>query len=69
MIPGTVVVDFNFRFCTESTPEGLQQRGCEQRGNATVQAGTDADLAWTVGGLPFLTRPGTLVDAVRGHNR
>jgi succinyl-diaminopimelate desuccinylase len=31
-----------------------------------LQAGTDFDLAWTVGGLPFLTRPDTLVDAVRG---
>ena len=27
--------------------------------------GVDFDLAWTVGGLPFLTRPGELVDAVR----
>ena len=26
VIPGQVVIDFNFRFCTESTPEGLQQR-------------------------------------------
>jgi succinyl-diaminopimelate desuccinylase len=26
VIPGAVVIDFNFRFCTESTPEGLQQR-------------------------------------------
>ena len=25
VIPGEVVVDFNFRFCTESTPESLQQ--------------------------------------------
>ena len=24
VIPGTMVVDFNFRFSTESTPEGLQ---------------------------------------------
>ena len=61
VIPGTVVVDFNFRFCTESTPEGLQQR---------VQAilakhGVEFDLAWTVGGLPFLTTPGTLVVAVQ----
>ena len=26
--------------------------------------GLDYELAWTVGGLPFLTPPGTLVDAV-----
>jgi succinyl-diaminopimelate desuccinylase len=60
VIPGSVVVDFNFRFSTESTPESLQQR---------LQAVLDHhdlayDLTWTLGGLPFLTTPGTLVDAV-----
>lgn len=60
VIPGTVVVDFNFRFSTESTPETLQQR---------LQAVLDRhelayDLTWTLGGMPFLTTPGTLVDAV-----
>jgi len=60
VIPGTVVVDFNFRFGTESTPESLQNR---------LQAvldkhGLDYELAWTLGGRPFLTTPGTLVDAV-----
>jgi succinyl-diaminopimelate desuccinylase len=60
VIPGALVVDFNFRFCTESTPEQLQAR---------VQAvlerhGLSFDLSWTIGGLPFLTTPGTLVDAV-----
>jgi len=66
VIPGTVVVDFNFRFSTESTPEGLQQRVADALQRHGLQASTDYDLAWTVGGLPFLTRPGTLVDAVRG---
>ncbi len=65
VIPGTVVVDFNFRFSTESTAEGLQQRVAGILARHGLQAGTDYDLAWTVGGLPFLTRPGTLVDAVR----
>lgn len=65
VIPGTVVIDFNFRFCTESTPEGLQQRVADILARHGLQAGTDYDLAWTVGGLPFLTTPGTLVDAVR----
>ena len=65
VIPGTVVVDFNFRFSTESTAEGLQQRVAGILSRHGLQAGTDYDLAWTVGGLPFLTRPGTLVDAVR----
>ena len=61
VIPGAVVVDFNFRFCTESTPEGLQQRVH----TILDRHGLEYDLAWTIGGLPFLTRPGALVHAVR----
>lgn len=61
VIPGAVVVDFNFRFCTESTPESLQQRLSAVLDRHEL----DYELAWTVGGLPFLTTPGTLVNAVR----
>jgi succinyl-diaminopimelate desuccinylase len=65
IIPGEVVVDFNFRFCTESTPESLQQR---------LQAvldrhGLDYELKWTLGGRPFLTTPGALVGAVQAAIR
>jgi len=69
VIPGTVVIDFNFRFCTESTPEGLQQRVLDILARHGLHPGTDHDLAWTVGGLPFLTTPGTLVEAVRAAIR
>jgi succinyl-diaminopimelate desuccinylase len=69
VIPGTVVVDFNFRFSTESTAEGLQQRVADLLARHGWKAGEDYDLAWTVGGHPFLTRPGTLVDAVRSAIR
>ena len=62
VIPGEVVIDFNFRFCTESTPESLQSRLCA----VLDQHGLTYDLVWTIGGLPFLTPLGTLVDAVRG---
>ncbi|MBA4266084.1 MAG: succinyl-diaminopimelate desuccinylase [Comamonadaceae bacterium] len=65
VIPGTVVIDFNFRFCTESTPEDLQQRTADVLHRHGLQAEADYDLQWTVGGLPFLTPPGDLVDAVR----
>ena len=65
IIPGEVVVDFNFRFCTESTPESLRQRV-----EAVLQKhGLDHELAWTLGGRPFLTPPGTLVEAVRAAIR
>ena len=61
VIPGTVTVDFNFRFSTASTSEGLQQ----QLEAVLRRHGLDYALQWTLGGLPFLTEPGTLVDAAR----
>ena len=61
VIPGQVVIDFNFRFCTESTPESLQQRLT----HVLHQHGLDFDLQWTIGGRPFLTTPGTLVEVVQ----
>lgn len=60
VIAGDVVVDFNFRFCTESTPQALQDR----LQAVLDQHGLDYELVWTVSGLPFLTAPGTLVEAV-----
>ena len=60
VIPGQVVVDFNFRFCTESSPESLQQRLCAVLNRHSLEY----DVAWTIGGLPFLTTPGVLVEAV-----
>jgi len=61
VIPGSAVIDFNFRFSTESTPESLQKRV-----HAVLDAhGVDYTLAWTVGGLPFLTTPGELVASVQ----
>jgi succinyl-diaminopimelate desuccinylase len=60
VIPGTVVVDFNFRYSTESTPEGLQKRTRE----VLDRHGLDYGLDWVVGGLPFLTTPGDLVGAI-----
>lgn len=65
IIPGSVVIDFNFRFASVSTAEGLQQRV-----HAILDRhGLDYDLAWTVGGQPFLTTPGELVDAVQAAIR
>jgi succinyl-diaminopimelate desuccinylase len=61
VIPGDCVVDFNFRFCTESTPEGLQQRLTRVLDLHDLKY----DLKWTLGGLPFLTTPGSLVEAIQ----
>ncbi|WP_431276439.1 succinyl-diaminopimelate desuccinylase [Variovorax ureilyticus] len=61
VIPGAAFIDFNFRFSTESTPESLQQRV-----HQVLDAhGLDYTIAWTVGGLPFLTTPAELVEAVQ----
>jgi succinyl-diaminopimelate desuccinylase len=60
VIPGDVVVDFNFRFSSESTPESLKARV-----HAVLDRhGVDYTLAWTLGGETFLTTPGTLTGAV-----
>ncbi len=61
VIPGEVVFDFNFRFCTESTSESLKTRvhGLLDR------HGLEYDLQWSVSGQPFLTTPGDLVTAVK----
>jgi succinyl-diaminopimelate desuccinylase len=61
VIPGECVVDFNFRFCTESTTESLQQRLTA----VLDKHGLKYALKWTIGGLPFLTTPGTLVKAIQ----
>ncbi|MGB9990796.1 succinyl-diaminopimelate desuccinylase [Pseudoduganella rhizocola] len=60
VIPGQMVVDFNFRFSTESTPESLQQRVHAILDRHKL----DYDLKWTLSGLPFLTPRGTLSDAI-----
>lgn len=60
VIPGECVVDFNFRFSTASTVEGLQTRVHE----LLDRHGLDYTLKWTVGGLPFLTPRGELSDAL-----
>jgi succinyl-diaminopimelate desuccinylase len=60
VIPGSVVVDFNFRFSTESTPETLKQRVL----NVLARHQLEFDLAWVLGGEPFLTTPGALSEAL-----
>ncbi|WP_295375435.1 succinyl-diaminopimelate desuccinylase [uncultured Pseudacidovorax sp.] len=65
VIPGSAVVDFNFRFSTEVTAEALQQRV-----QSVLDAhGVEYDLKWTIGGQPFLTTPGALVEAVQAAIR
>lgn len=60
IIPGELVVDFNFRFSTESTPESLRTRLEE----VLTRHGLDFRIDWSLSGRPFLTRPGVLLQAL-----
>ncbi len=56
VIPGELVVDFNFRFSTESTPQTLKQRV-----HALLDRhGLTYTLDWSLSGQPFLTPVGEL---------
>jgi succinyl-diaminopimelate desuccinylase len=60
VIPGQLTLEFNFRFSTASTAEGL-----EARVHAILDRhGLEYELEWTLSGLPFLTPKGTLSDAM-----
>ena len=61
VIPGELVLDFNFRFSSESTPEGLKARVTE----ILQRHGVDHDIAWTLGGNCFITPPGALSQALQ----
>ncbi len=61
VIPGEVVIDFNFRFSTERSAESLQQ----QVADILARFELEYHLTWTVGGQPFITLPGELVEAIR----
>lgn len=60
VIPGELVVDFNFRFSTASTPESLKARIAQVLDHHQLQWRVD----WTLGGEPFLTPRGPLVNAL-----
>ncbi|MDB5581281.1 MAG: succinyl-diaminopimelate desuccinylase [Bradyrhizobium sp.] len=60
VIPGQVVIDFNFRFSSESTIEGLQARVRALLDRHKL----DYHLAWSISGKPFITPRGKLVNAL-----
>src|SRR5918911_4067969 len=60
VVPGSVEVDFNFRFSTESTDASLRQR---------VEAilrkhSLDYAIEWTLGAKPFLSKRGRLAQTL-----
>jgi succinyl-diaminopimelate desuccinylase len=58
--PGQLQVDFNFRFSTESTPDSLEKRVTD----ILDRHGLEYTIDWTLGGKPFLTKRGKLVDTL-----
>ena len=60
VVPGDLTALFNFRFSTESTVEGLQARVSAILDKHEL----DWSIDWALSGLPVLTEPGELLDAV-----
>ena len=60
VIPGALTLDFNFRFSTESTEASLKERF-----EALLKRhGLDYSIDWVLGGKPFVTQRGRLVEVV-----
>ena len=61
VIPGSVTVDFNFRFSTESPDASLKARV----ESILKKHGLDYRVEWTLGAKPFLSRHGRLAKTVQ----
>lgn len=59
VVPGELDVQINFRFCTESSAESLQQR----TEAILKQHELDYEVNWRISGYPFLTPKGALTAA------
>src|SRR3954468_3562965 len=60
VVPGSVEVDFNFRFSTESSDASLKQRV----EGILAKHGLDSSVSWVVGANPFLSKQGKLAQTV-----
>jgi succinyl-diaminopimelate desuccinylase len=60
VVPGTVEVDFNFRFSTESTDASLRSRVDQ----ILRKHGLEYSVDWTLGAKPFLSKRGKLAQTV-----
>jgi succinyl-diaminopimelate desuccinylase len=65
VVPGSMELLFNFRFCTEQTEQTLRER-TEAIFN---QHYPDYQLEWQLSGQPFITGEGKLVEAARSSIR
>ena len=60
VVPGSFVIDFNFRFSTASSVEGLQSRVHQLLDRHQLEY----EIIWTLGAKPFLTPRGELCAAL-----
>jgi len=60
VVPGSVEVDFNFRFSTESTEDSLRQK----TESILRKHGLEYSVSWVLGAKPFLSRRGRLAQTV-----
>jgi len=60
VVPGTLNTQFNLRFSSELDFDKIKTRILA----ILEKHGVKYDIEWTYNGLPFLTRPGELVDAI-----
>ena len=60
VIPGELTAQFNFRFNTEQTADGLRAAARA----ALERSGAEFELQWATPGQPFLTRTGRLTQSV-----
>ena len=65
VIPGTVEVDFNFRFSTENTDASLKKKVLA----ILDKHGLDYQVEWTLGAKPFLSRNGRLAKTVQDASK
>jgi succinyl-diaminopimelate desuccinylase len=65
VIPGTVEVDFNFRFSTENTDASLKKKVLA----ILDKHGLDYEVEWTLGAKPFLSRNGRLAKTVQDASK
>ncbi|MFZ1908916.1 MAG: succinyl-diaminopimelate desuccinylase [Burkholderiales bacterium] len=61
VIPASIEIEFNFRFCTKSSEQSLRQR----LEDVLRRHELDYEIRWNLSGQPFITRSGKLVDSVR----
>ncbi len=61
VVPGSAELLCNFRFSTASTEQSLKERFED----TLKKHGLDYVVAWTLGGKPFLSKPGKLTEAVK----